>query len=425
MSREDVRGRTLAATFMLLPILGVAAPLGIVPLSLAAAVILVVAGDPRALWSQLAPAPLIALAMALAWIVVSSLWSPAPAKSLFAAGQLAGECVAGVIVIAGVLALDSTQRERLGLALALGIVIAAVLLWFEIATGASLQPLLRRAPGRDAPIEVYNRGATTLAIFLWPALTAVHQRWGKLPAAFVIIVVIAAIGLLLSATAQLAIIAGAAAYLVARWLPRLVKPSLAAGAIGLAALPLMVLSLPPVGQIAASTPTISHSGLHRLVIWRFVSERIAERPLFGWGFDSARAIENSHREVVVPLSRPDAQGRTELRFYELLPLHPHSMSLQIWLEIGMVGVVLIFAVVWLGLRPALSEIGAASAALAPAFAALAASLVVASLGYGIWQGWWMSSLWLVAAILALRSRPASAPRMQASREAAAEAAAAP
>jgi O-antigen ligase len=299
------------------------------------------------------------------------------------------------------------------------------LIWFEIATGAAIQSLLRRAPGQAPAIEAYNRGATTLAIFFWPAMEAIRHRWGKMLAGVGLVVSVAAIGMLMSATAQLAVLVGGAAYLLTSWMPRLAKPALAVVTLALVAMPLIVLALPPVGQVASAGPAVSHSGLHRLVIWRFVAERIAERPLLGWGFDSARAIERSHGEVSVQLARPDAQGRTELIFYEVLPLHPHNMSLQIWLETGLIGVMLIVAAAWIGLRPVLSRLATAGVELAPVTAMIAAGLVVGSLGYGIWQGWWVCSLWLVAALVAMSAEPTAGIEAESQRETAARAAVGP
>src|SRR5262249_19741940 len=36
----------------------------------------------------------------------------------------------------------------------------------------------------------------------------------------------------------------------------------------------------------SQTPSVTH----RMLIWRFVSDRIAERPVLGWGLNSSRAI---------------------------------------------------------------------------------------------------------------------------------------
>ena len=77
------------------------------------------------------------------------------------------------------------------------------------------------------------------------------------------------------------------------------------------------------GSLAALTETadaVKLSAGHRLWIWSFAGDRIAERPLTGWGLDASRSIPGGKDPI-----RP---GET------WLPLHPHNASLQLWLELG-------------------------------------------------------------------------------------------
>ena len=63
-------------------------------------------------------------------------------------------------------------------------------------------------------------------------------------------------------------------------------------------LPLCIFAMPallyPLAKnpepIAQSVPGLPNSFIHRLLIWDFTLNRIAERPLFGWGLDTSRAI---------------------------------------------------------------------------------------------------------------------------------------
>ena len=127
---------------------------------------------------------------------------------------------------------------------------------------------------------------------------------------------------------------------------------------------------------------------HRLLIWDFAGERIAERPLLGWGLDSSRAIPGG-KELIRPGQRR-------------LPLHPHDAALQVWLELGLPGAVL-FALLlgWLWLRLARRR-GRASIAAAVGRQPrrrLARSL---SAGWGVWQEWWLGDAGLaVFAIVAM------------------------
>ena len=70
--------------------------------------------------------------------------------------------------------------------------------------------------------------------------------------------------------------------------------------------------------------------MHRLIIWSYVKEKILEKPFFGHGFLSSRNINNDVRETA---------NTTK---YELIPLHPHNSILEIWLELGAIGVIIFF-----------------------------------------------------------------------------------
>ena len=136
------------------------------------------------------------------------------------------------------------------------------------------------------------------------------------------------------------------------------------------------------------------SAVHRLVIWRFVGDRIAERPLLGWGMDASRAIPGGEAQAsgVMPDVRLPA-GAT------MLPLHPHDAALQWRLELGLPGALLCLVV----LGQALWRI-AGSPRMPPKQRALAlgyaaALLTIAMLSFGAWQAWWLSAIWLSAAFL--------------------------
>ena len=135
---------------------------------------------------------------------------------------------------------------------------------------------------------------------------------------------------------------------------------------------------------ASELPKSASSERHRLLIAQFALAHIAKRPMFGYGFDSSRAIPG---------------GKVE-RFERApaLPLHPHNVILQIWLELGAIGAVIAAAFVTLvmcGMRVFSADRGAG----ATANATFAAFATIALLSYGIWQNWWLMTGWLAATLV--------------------------
>jgi O-antigen ligase len=144
--------------------------------------------------------------------------------------------------------------------------------------------------------------------------------------------------------------------------------------------PLTFARLDELPMLTQTADAIKLSAGHRLLIWSFVGDRIAEHPLTGWGLDSSRSIPGGQ-----DLIRP---GET------WLPLHPHNTPLQLWLELGAEGAVLFALVVALAWH-ALASAPWSRAFGAAAGASLAIALIACVTTYGIWQEWWLGSLWFL------------------------------
>lgn len=91
-----------------------------------------------------------------------------------------------------------------------------------------------------------------------------------------------------------------------------------------------------------------------------------------------------------------------------MPLHPHNALIQIWLELGIVGVILVGAIFSLivALIPSSLHNRARPATL---IATTACAFTIAQLGFGIWQGWWMTTLGLMVMIVVATATNVSAP----------------
>ena len=88
-----------------------------------------------------------------------------------------------------------------------------------------------------------------------------------------------------------------------------------------------------------------------------------------------------------------------------MPLHPHNLALQIWLELGFPGVVLLGILLLLPLR--LTRAGFDREASAIACGQFAAAFIISSFSYGAWQSWWLAVLWLGASFTAIACRSPS------------------
>jgi O-antigen ligase len=402
-----VPGLALGVAALLLPPLAVLGTLGIAALLAVLAVVLVLAEPRRALASLRDDAALgTLLALLAAWAALSALWSPIPAHSLVEALRFLAVSAAGLVVLGAAQSLGAGERRRTGYLLLAGIALAVAVLQIELHTDGIIARHFARANTiLFSWIARYDRGASVLLLLLWPAgalLWAERRRW-----ALVLLVLAVALTVMEyhSRTTMLALAAAPVLAGLGWRAPRSLAVALTVPALGLGlVLPLVAPGGPGIARLQQALPFVPESGIHRLGIWRFSSERIAERPLLGWGMDASRAIPTGH--IPVAVLYPPVQITP---YAEALPLHPHDAPLQWRLELGIPGVLLASATLGLALWRLAGATAWPAWQRAAAFGYAGSGLVIALLSFGIWQAWWLSALWLGAALMAsLGVRPAAA-----------------
>jgi O-antigen ligase len=320
------------------------------------------------------------------WGLASSLWAVEPSRSVVTAARLAGLFAAGFAL--SLAAPLITAPARLFACLLAGLGVALALAEIQLATGGWLtRPFFVRP--FIAPL--LNQIENAIAILVLPMAAVLLARRHIAGAALLVFAATGIVYHLVGTAGQFAF-AVAAGFAVLFYLLGRRVGAYAAALVCVAA----ILTAPSTFPRLASIPTVaSHaagmkfSATHRLMIWSFVGDRIAEKPVLGWGLDSSRSIPGGQQEV-----RPGAR---------LLPLHPHNAALQVWLELGVVGAVLFAGFIggiWFAL---------ANAPWPPLFTAAAAgglvtALVAAMGSYGIWQEWWIATLWFAVFLVQLMGR---------------------
>jgi O-antigen ligase len=382
-----------AAALLFFPLL-VVLPRGIAALvsaaGLCAAGLVLSAGRSRPT-SILAIATML-LGCLLLWGTASALWSVNPVRSLVVAARLAGLFTVGLGLAAGA-GLVAAPR-RLTFLLLIGMALGIAMVAIELATGGGLNSLVSDRAYRPTQL---NQASISFALLVLPA-SALLISLGQTIFATLLAAVTAVMVYELAGTAAKAVLlAGVAmSLLLYRARPLVAGVALAVSVAAIVAAPLTFARLERLPGLGETADSFKISAGHRLLIWSFAGDRIAERPVTGWGLDASRAIPSGDDPI-----RPGEPW---------MPLHPHNAALQVWLELGAPGAAvfaLLTAIVWGAL---------ARVEWPPVFAAAAgASLTIAFLGcfttYGIWQEWWLGTLSfslflvLVMARVAERARP--------------------
>jgi O-antigen ligase len=115
------------------------------------------------------------------------------------------------------------------------------------------------------------------------------------------------------------------------------------------------------------------------MIWSYTKEKILERPLVGHGFFSSRFIGEDYKIIDIKNDKKSA-----------IPLHPHNFIMQVWLELGLLGIIVFYFFIYnliKRLKPFTEKQFYLSAFPIVSFIQV---FFIGQLSYGFWQSWWIA-----------------------------------
>lgn len=381
----------LAAALCFAPFIGVAGAVGLPALIGVAGFAAALSARARTLLQAAVRARLLVAALALmfAWAIASNAWSATPQWDISV--QLLSTTLFGALLIQGAaIGADRALARRAVVGCTLTLI---VFLGVAIATDNAIL----RAAGAEDPAAILRnsgRGAAFAVMMCFAAAVCMERLWPGRRLWLAALAGGCAISFGFDMTANLvAFAAGVACFLAAAAAPRLmlgVGFAIAAAHIALAPL-IYEVGLSMLGPSEAAPLTWAI----RMEMWHFALDRIAERPVMGWGFGGSRAFD-------APVT---VQG---VEVTQLL-LHPHAAGLQIWLETGGVGAGLAALALLAGGLKAARSLAHDRIAAGAAGATLAAATVLAGVSYSAFQVWlWAAAALAVAGVVAARHTRAEA-----------------
>ncbi len=315
------------------------------------------------------------------WAGISSTWSPHPAGEQ--ALKLGSQILGGLLFAT----FASGKGARLTLA---GAAAAALVLLPLLATEALTPLLINRTAQPDVvdPGELtrnLSRASAFLVTIGWGAaggLMLMGRGWTVL--GLLLLAGAAVFSTQFDTLANLAAFgAGLLAFGAARMLPKMMIWMTTGGlAAWMLAAPFVTPFLFANQRIADAMPL---SWAHRSGIWTYAIEKIHEQPLLGHGLEASR--EMGERIMVRGIEMNSMNN------------HPHSVSLQVWLELGGIGAAITALALLVGGAWLARAYGERPIAAAAACGTLATAGVIANASFSAWAEWWIATLFIAAGIV--------------------------
>lgn len=358
----------------------------------------------------------IALSALITYCFISTAWSQFPSETIYGAVTVTVYAAAAAIMATTILTLTKPQIYHVAEGFWTSFAFGLAYLLFEFLTGQYAKILVYNSlgvsPEQITPQRYYTwangvitsihpddltRNIFPLSIWIWPALIALA---GSMPRALtrpgqLALYALAAAVIFLSEheSSKMALLASTAIFLVSQitqtYTHRLLCTLWIIACLGS---PLVAIALHRADLHNASW--LQNSARHRIVIWNTVATEIMEKPVLGHGANTMYEAYNA--------ARP-SEFRNKEGTYSKQASHAHSLFLQIWYEIGAVGIGLLL---WLGLA-ILNRIRRLNSAVTPyVHATFAAAMAVTATSYGIWQVWLVAVIAITVPLVAIAIRAA-------------------
>jgi exopolysaccharide production protein ExoQ len=333
---------------------------------------------------------------------LSAVWTLIPVNALSTAAKFFGYfCVA---ILAGLIIRQATETERRKIVFgtAIGLLIAFPIVLLDVSLSGGIWDLYK---SYEFNPNVYSRGTAITACLLFPLAVGLFRYIAAWRAIVFILICVGMIFGLYMEAAKLAVILGAIVFVLVRWQRKLFWP--------VVILPLAIALVFPVFFTTSLTEQqqcrlhyTMDSAYHRIMIYQFSTSKILEKPIAGWGMDSSRSIPGgAKRAATITCIDPVRNILTKLNIGGNLPLHPHNVAIQIWLELGLIGALCFAATVLLLIRrfERNSVDNQGRAIVAATFCSVC---LIYNISFGLWQSWLMFTMILLGCfIMALQRGP--------------------
>ena len=320
----------------------------------------------------------------LIWGLITCLWSPAPLNSFLCLIRVSFIIILGFIICINARKLSEKYKNTY-ICLLLGLIISIGLFFIEYTTSGLLSMgfrlIFQSVERQYFSLYFLDRGCAFLSVITWIVIGYLAQHKRYFPALGLYILVMCLLYLSDSLTSLLAFAISGITFIILTTSRFRVSTFLTFSVL-IGSISVMVFSYyhSPFKAVDTYLDKIPMSGKHRLFIWNFVANKAAKRALLGYGFNSSRNVVTNENLV-------------RYRGYEwsTLPMHPHNNILQIWLEMGIIGSLLMLSILYKVMFHVTNDTNLPIVARAAIIACFINYYVIGTAAFNVWQLWWIST----------------------------------
>jgi exopolysaccharide production protein ExoQ len=332
------------------------------------------------------------------WALLSTIWAPDFHISLRGTGKLFGNFMIGILLLGLAIRLrDECPPKALGFALTAGVIITLTAMTIDGLIGQPISNLFNyRYDGNIIGLYWLNASTAILIILIWPVIHFLESENKRILWISLLIWLAWVTNLVGFNTGLVVLGVALLLFIPLFFLNKLAhKVLIILLIVGTFSSPFLI---PRVLDPAVFAPIkyVSKPAVHRMYIWKFTSNHILEKPITGWGMNAARSI---------PGGKNITRDKYRQSYGENLPLHPHNVVLQIWLELGLPGVTALTFLLSLLLFKA-SALGLTRWSGTLLLMQFMSILLFSGASFGVWQSWFQVLLWFNLSLAVLIYRPA-------------------
>jgi O-antigen ligase len=352
------------------------------------------------------------LASFLVYAALTATWSAEPLTALLNISLVILVAVGTFVLVQLFEVQKRPDLLHMGEGLWVGLSVALAYLMVEVLTGQSIKIWLYNSIGiRNAvlapaaffswsggkliaiSLDDLTRNMAVLTLLLWPAVLAMRgtlpRPWTKIMPGLVWVTAGVVVMLSTHESSKLAFLGGAAAFACAWAAPRLTG-RLAAASWIIACIAVLPLALLAHRYNLHNATWLQDTARHRIIIWNYTAEQVLKKPWLGVGARTTYVL-GPRLEAKIATAPDEAFKRT-------LSTHSHSVYLQTWFELGLIGVTLL-TLLGLSILQAIRSL--ALDLQRYAYATFASAALMAASSYGMWQIWFATLFGLCAAMFGL------------------------